>query len=62
VGEDSEMLDGIGKDTVELARQGLLGCLDRAKEIVKDLLAEHELYGGIRLREKPDEKRELDNR
>jgi hypothetical protein len=56
------MFEGAGKETVELARQGLLGCLERAKEIARELLAEHEFYGGVRTKEKPDEKRELDNR
>lgn len=55
------MFEDAGKETIEAARQGLLGCLDRAKEIIKELLAEHELYGGVRLKEKPDEKRELDH-
>ena len=52
------MFEGAGKETVELARQALLGCLDRAKEIIKELLAEHELYGGVRRKENPDGKQD----
>jgi hypothetical protein len=38
------MFDGIGKDTVEAARQGLLGCIDRLKEVAVEFLDESEIH------------------
>jgi hypothetical protein len=32
------MFEGAGKDTIELARQGLLGCIDRLKEVAVEFL------------------------
>lgn len=57
------MFEGAGKETVEAARQGLLGCIDFLKEKAEEFLDESEIHvDPIRVwfkhrnKEKPTEK------